>query len=146
MTIGSRALVEGIRAGGNLVQGTKKTFIIQDIIDNDFAIDINYEKGKADLEVSVCHIDDDGSKEIIANFVDENSAGLNPTVSVDESGMYAVLLKARSTGAGVQRYKYNITVDVNNQPAPTQNTPRYREIDTSAIGTKKKASARLKQD
>ena len=138
LTIGSRALVEGVRADGNLIQGTKKTFILQDLIDDDFEIDINYESGQADLEVSVCHIDDDGSKEIVANYFDENRSGLNPTVSVDESGMYAVLLKARSTGMGVQRYKYNITVEVDNQEAAEDDKPKYRKIDPSKIGEKAK--------
>ena len=137
LTIGPRIIVDGIRADGNLVQGTKKTYILQDIIDDDFEIDINFEKGKADLEVSVCHIDENGNKEVVANFFDESQSGLNPTVSVDDNGMYAVLLKARSTGTGVQRYKYNITVDVNNQSAPPRDKPRYGRIDPSKVGTKR---------
>lgn len=141
LTIGSRSLVEGIRADGNLVQGTKKTFIVQDIIDDDFEIDINYENGNADLEVSVCHIDDEGDKQIIANYFDENSSGLDETVPVTESGMYAVLLKARSTGMGVQRYKYNITVDINNKPAPAK--PKYRKIDPTKVGENAKTTGNL---
>lgn len=138
LSVGARLLRDGISESGNVIQGTKRTFIVEDILDDTFELNITHKTGRADLEVDVCTITPDGDAEIIRRYVDDNRSGLSETVSLEEGSMVAIQLRARSTDSGVQRYKYDIELDADNLSeaeveARTRPYGKIGKIDASKV-------------
>jgi len=115
-TIGARRLDPGITESGKLVEPGHRVFLLSAVADKELIIDVNYEKGKAGLELDVCTLDPDGVRERVASFNDlrGNQQGLNETVLLEAGRV--VVLKLKPLGNPLNAYKYDLTVTLNNLP------------------------------
>lgn len=135
LTFGARVLDPGQPETGNLIQGTHRTFVVREIMDNRFQIDIDHRDGRADLEVYVCAVGADDQAEVIAIYGDGDQTGFGATTPLSEASLVMLQMRARSTGPGVQRYRYQISVTPDNAVPPEPERP-YGKVDLDTIGTK----------
>jgi len=130
-TIGSRALDPGVREQGKLVEPGHRVFLLSTVADNQLTIDVDYERGKAGLELDICTLDADGNRDRIARLTDprRNQRGLNHTITLPTASVVAFKLKP--LGNPLNAYKYNIRVTLNNAPAASNQpvTSLERNID-----------------
>lgn len=119
-TIGPRPLRPNTTTTGRLLQPGSRVFILSAVADNEIIIDLNYERGKAGVELDVCTVNPDGERELIATFsdLDEDQDGLNETVTLDHGAAIIFKLVPRGGGFGMNAYEYNLNVSLNNINIP----------------------------
>jgi len=118
LSLGPRSLDAGITVSGKLVEPGHRVFLLSSVADHEIDIDLNYERGRAGLELDVCTLDSDGNRERVARLVDprDDQQGLNETVTLDAGSV--VIFKLNPTGNPLNAYKYNLNVTLNNAPLP----------------------------
>lgn len=135
-TIGPRPIHPGVRVDGRLEQPGTQIFILSEVADNEVTIDINYEDGRAGLELDVCTVNPDGDRERIETFVDPDDvhAGLTETVTLDHGAGVIFKLKPINGGILPRSYQYNFTVGLNNLPGTGPTPVTTLEPDTDRPG------------